>query len=144
MNTRLFLAVSFAGLAGCLTGCPTAQPPEAPVEGARDPQWWRGVWVIDVDRLLQQTQGLSPPARTLSEALVRALNPHYRYELAPDAFSRQPPKGETLVPTRLRRLGADEVELDGGDRGRLRLRRGKGGVILTDGGRPIPVRQVKE
>jgi|JI10StandDraft_1071094.scaffolds.fasta_scaffold23506_8 hypothetical protein len=129
-------------LFGLFLGCSPSPPHQPLFDGARNDAWWRGTWVVDDRRLLDQARidGLSPEAIRLAEALVRERIDAYRFVLAPDALRRQTPAGELVMPARVNVLGPDAVEVDGGDV-RLRLFRVKGGPVLQDGAREIPVRK---
>lgn len=137
--------LALTALLALLTGCPPGQPPDSKSNPAQDPGWWRGTWVVDQARLLEQARadGLSPDALQVTSALVQELSPSYAYEIGPDALRRQTRAGERILPARIRAVGPDAIEVDAGEL-RLRLRRGPGGPTLVDAGRELPVRRATE
>lgn len=144
---RVVTQSALVALALALTGCPPskAPPDSAGTQKVRDPDWWRGTWQIDVERLVAEAKrdALSPDAQRIVAALAQQAVPQYRYELAPDGMRRKTPRSDDIVPVTVRVLNADVVQIEAGSAGRLRIRRTAAGVVLTDNDKTFPVRQAR-
>lgn len=141
---RLSLLLLLIALPGCP---PSKTPPKtAATQKDRDPDWWRGAWQIDVDRLLEEAKRdrLSPDAQRIVAALASQAAGQYRYELSPDGMHRTTPRSDDIVPITVRVMNTDVVQIEAGSAGRLRLRRTAAGVSLTDNDKTFPVRRAEK
>lgn len=131
-----------------LPGCPPSKTPQktAGTEKQRDPDWWRGTWQIDVERLVDEAKrdNLSPDAQRIVAALATQAATQYRYELSADGMHRTTPRSDDIVPITVRVMNADVVRIEAGSAGRLRLRRTAAGVSLTDNDKTFPVRRAEK
>lgn len=128
-----------------LAGCPTkkAPPESAGVQKTRDPDWWRGAWQIDAERLIAEAERdrLSPEAQQIVAALATRAAPRYRYEFAPDGMRRRTPRSDDIVPCTVNVMSPDVVRVEAGSAGRLRIRRTAAGVELTDDDKTFPIKR---
>jgi hypothetical protein len=119
-----------------LAGC------AAPKQQVR-PSWWHGAWVVDGERLAQDTASLPPEARRLAADLAKAAAPEFRYEFSAGAVRHASPDGE--------RTDAYEVVRADGRVARLKTRdvlwtleRRPRGLLLHAGERAFPLKAISK
>ncbi len=119
--------------------CAASTPAPRPLAA----DWWVGRWVVDGERLAAEARrDLPPEARALGADLARAAAPEYTYEFSREAVLRVRPDQQTTL--RYTVVAADDREARlATERGEWRLERAAGGLVVHDGGAPLPLKELR-